>query len=128
MNLNILPIYLISHLAPQSFITKKKFKNKPVKDEKLIKFTKDDTSSICDKYRNCAEFDKDRLLFTMQSLFNAIAIIPSLDMGLIEPAKSTLSGDGSCLHVYASCYGHKVQDALDSDNNYRFSAQDANIG
>lgn len=64
----------------------------------------------------------------MQSLFNAIAVIPSLDMGLIEPTNSTLSGDGSCLHVHASCCGHKVQDALDSDNNYHFSAQDANIG
>lgn len=64
----------------------------------------------------------------MQSLFNAIAVIPSLDMGLIEPANSTLSGDGSCLHIHAFCYGHKVQDALDSDNNYRFSAPDADIG
>lgn len=112
----------MSDLAPQSFITKKKFKNKPTKGEKLINFTKDDTSSICDKYRNDAEFDRDRLLFTMQSLFNAIAVIPSLDMGLIEPANSTLSGDGSCLHVHASCHGHKVQDAPDPDNNYRFSA------
>lgn len=49
-------------------------------------------------------------------------------MGLIEPANSTLSGDGSCLLVPASCYGHKVQDALDPDNNYRFSAPDADIG
>lgn len=64
----------------------------------------------------------------MQSLFNTIAVIPSLDMGLIEPANSTLSGDGSCLHVHASCYGHKVQDALDPDNNHRFSAPDADIG
>lgn len=86
----------LSDLAPQSFITKKKFKNKPAKGEKLINFTKDDTSSICDKYRN--------------------------------GASSTLPGDGSCLHVHASCYGHKVQDALDLDNNYRFSAQDADIG
>ena len=56
-------------LAPQSFITKKKFKNKPAKAEKLIKFTKYDTSSICDKYRNSAEFDRDHLLFTIHSLF-----------------------------------------------------------
>lgn len=118
----------LSDLAPQSFITKKKFKNKPAKGEKLINFTKDDTSSICVKYRNGAEFDRDCLLYTMQSLFNAIAVIPSLDMGLIEPANSTLSGDGSCLHVHASCYGHKVQDALDPDNSYRFSAPDADIG
>ena len=40
----------LSDLTSQSFITKKKFKNKPAKGEKLIKFTKDDTSSICDKY------------------------------------------------------------------------------
>ena len=118
----------LSDLAHQSFITKKKFKNKPAKSEKLIKFTKDDASSICDKYRNGAEFDRDRLLYTMQSLFNAIAVIPSLTMGLIDPANSTLSDDGSCLHVHASCYGNKVQDALDSDNNYRFSASDADIG
>lgn len=64
----------------------------------------------------------------MQSLFNSIAVIPSLDMILIEPTNSTLSGDGSCLHVHASCYGHKVQEALDPDNNYRFFASDADIG
>ena len=64
----------------------------------------------------------------MQFLFNAIAVIPSLAMGLIELANSTLSGDSSCLHVHASCYGHKVQDALGPDNNYRFSAPDADIG
>ena len=46
--------YLIgSFNCPQSFITKKKFKNKPVKG---------DTSSICDKYRNGTAFDRDRLL------------------------------------------------------------------
>ena len=46
--------YLIgSFNCPQSFITKKKFKNKPVKG---------DTSSIYDKYRNSTAFDRDRLL------------------------------------------------------------------
>lgn len=61
-------------------------------------------------------------------LFSAIAVISSLDIVLIEPANSTLSGDGSCLHIHASRYGHKVQGALESDNNYRFSAPDADIG
>ena len=106
----------------------KKFKNKPAKGEKLTNCTKDDTFSICDKYRNGAEFDRNRLLFTMQSFFNAIAVIPSLDMILIEPANSTFSGDGSCLHIHASCYGHKTQGTLDPDNKYRFSAPDADIG
>ena len=49
-------------------------------------------------------------------------------MGLIEPANSTLSGNGSCLHIHTYSYGHKVQDALDSNYNYRFSALDADIG
>lgn len=55
----------LSDLASQSFITKKKFKNKPAKG---------DTSSICDKYRNGAEFDRDRLLFTMQSLLTLLPL------------------------------------------------------
>lgn len=44
----------LSDLAPQSFIIKKKFKNKPAKGEKLINFIKNDTSSICDKYKTGA--------------------------------------------------------------------------
>lgn len=83
----------------------------------LLIFSKDDTFSICDKYKNGAEFYRDRLLYTMQSLFNAITVIPSLVMVQIEPANSTLSGDVSCLHIHASCYGHKIQGALDPDNN-----------
>lgn len=47
-------ILVKADLAPQSFITKKKLKNKPAKGEKLINLIKDDTSSICDKYRNGA--------------------------------------------------------------------------
>lgn len=61
-------------------------------------------------------------------LFSAIAVIPSLDIVLIEPFNSTLSDNGSCLHIHASRYGHKVQGALESDNNsiYQFY-QDKNI-
>ena len=57
-----------------------------------------------------------------------LTFIPSLDMVLIKPSNSTLSGDGSLLHIHASFYGHKVQDALDSGNNYHFSSLDADIG
>ena len=46
----------LSDLAPQSFITKKKFRNTPAKGEKLINITKVDPSSICNKYRNGKEF------------------------------------------------------------------------
>lgn len=118
----------LSDLASQSFITTKKNKNKPAKGEKLINFAKDDTSSICDKYRNGAEFDRDCLLFTIQSLFNAVAVIPSLDMGQIKPANSTLPDDGLCLHIHTSCYEHKVKDTTDSDNHYHFSPPYADIG
>ena len=67
------------------------------------------------------------MLLTMQSLFNSIAVLPSFDMDSIEPTNSTLSGDSLFLHVHSSCYGHKIQDALVPDNNYRFSAPDADI-
>lgn len=118
----------LSDLAPNSFITKKKFKNKPAKGEKLINFTNDDTSSICDKYRDGAEFDRDRLLFTLQSLFNSIAIIPSLDLDLIESANFALSGANSYLHIHTSPHEHEVENAPDPDNKFRFSAPGTDIG
>ena len=118
----------LDDLLPKGYFSKKTSKDKPAKGEKLINFTKEDTRSICDKYKNGAEFDRDRLMFTLQSLFNAIAVIPSLDLGFVDPANSTLSGDGSALHIHSSPYGHKVDEAPDPDNNYRYSAPDADFG
>lgn len=41
-------------------------------------------------------------MFTLQSLFNAIVVIPSLDLGFVDPTNSTLSGDDYALHIHAS--------------------------
>ncbi len=118
----------LSDLAPQSFIIKKKFRISLPKVKNLLISPKMTPLLFAINTENGAEFRQRRCCSPCNLFFNAIVVIPSLDMGLIEPANSTLSGDGSCLHVHASCHGHKVQDAPDPDNNYRFSAPDADIG
>ena len=61
-------------------------------------------------------------------MFNAIAVIPSIDTGFIDKENCILSGDGSSLHIHASRSGHKVKDSSDSDNIYRYAAPDADVG
>ena len=69
------------------------------------------------------------MMFTLQSLFNALAVIPSFDKGLIDSNNLTLSGDGSSLHIHASAFGHKVIESQDEeDNTHRYSAPEADIG
>lgn len=118
----------LDNLYPKAFITKKVYKEKPSKGQKLINFSSDDTFSICEKYKNGAEFDRNCLMFTLQFLFNAIVVIPSLDLGFVDPSNFTLSGDGSSLHIHASPYRHKVETVPNSDNNYRYSTLDTDIG
>lgn len=117
----------LSELHPKDFY-KKAPKTKPKKGEKLINYTHTDTYYLFDKYKNGAEFDRDRMMFTLQSLFNAIAVIPSTDSGLIDKTNLVLSSDGSSAHIHASHFGHKVIEGQDSDNIYRYSAPDADIG
>lgn len=108
---------------------KKPNKKKLKKGEKLINFTFEDTQSLLDKYKNGAEADRERMMFTLQSLFNFLVVIPSFDKGLIDSDNLTLSADGSSLHVHSSVFGHKVKDSEDeNEKTYRFSAPDADIG
>lgn len=103
-------------------------KTKLKKGQKLENFTPDDTSSLVDSYSVSPHWDQERYSFTLQSLFNAIAVIPSTDLGLIDSANLILSGDGSSLHIHSNGYGHKVID----DNNvlltHRYSSPEADIG
>lgn len=122
------PHFNADSLLPKDFISKKLFKSSPPKGEKLINFSDDDTFSLSDKYKNGTDFDRDRLMFTLQSLFNAIAVIPSLDNGFIDLNNGTLSADGSSLHIHASPHGKKVIDDPNCVNAYRFSAPDADYG
>lgn len=117
----------LSELHPKTFF--KKPDKLPAEGEKLINFTKEDTYSLADKYKNGAECDHDRYLYPLQLLFNQLAVIPSMDMGFIDQKNLILSGDGSSLHIHASKYGHKViKDGKDDDNIYRYSAPDADVG
>ena len=108
---------------------KKADKKKLKKGEKLVNFSSEDTFSLCEKYKNGAESDRQRMMFTLQSLFNALVVIPSFDKGLIDSNNLTLSGDGSSLHIHASVFGHKVEvPDIEGDKIYRFSAPEADIG
>ena len=101
---------------------------KPKKGEKLINYSHTDTYYLADKYKNGAACDSDRTMFTLQAIFNALVVIPSVDLGFIDSKDLVLSGDGSALHIHSSPYGHKAKDGDDTDNTYRYSAPDADIG
>ncbi|MBP3870401.1 MAG: transposase [Faecalicoccus sp.] len=107
---------------------KKQPKKKPKHGEKLINYSHTDTYSLLDKYKDGADSDRDRMMFMLQSLFNSLAVIPSLDLGFIDQKELILSGDGSSLHIHASRSGHKASAGNDDDPVYRFSAPDADFG
>lgn len=46
----------------------------------------------------------------LQQLFSLIAIVPSMEIGLIPSDGITASGDGTCLHTHATPYGKKICD------------------
>lgn len=68
------------------------------------------------------------MMFTLQTIFNALAVIPSCDPGIIDSDNLVLSKDGSSLHIHSSPYGHKVKNGDETDNTYLYSAPDADIG
>ena len=103
-------------------------KDKPKKGEKLINYSNSETDYLLDKYKNGAECDRDRIMYKLQSLFNSLAVIPSLDKGIINNDELILSGDGSSLHIHASRYPRKVKEGNDDEDIYRYSAPDADIG
>lgn len=103
-------------------------KSKPKNHEKLINYSHSHTLYLLDKYKNGAVRDRDRMTYTLQCLFNALAVIPSVDMGFIDNHDLVLSGDGSALHIHSSVYGHKIADDDNGKPLYRYSAPDADIG
>jgi hypothetical protein len=77
-------------------------------------------------------FDKrpERLL---QEIFALIAVVPSLELGLIDTDNVTVSGDGTCVHCHTSSRGIKVCDCrkngiYDCRCNRRFADPDAAWG
>lgn len=120
----------LSELHKKNFyskVDKKKLKLK--KGDKMVNFKPEDTFTLSEKYRNSAEFDRERMMFTLQSLFNALSVIPSFEKGLIDSDNLTLSADGSSLHIHASAFGHRVIESQDEEENtHRYSAPEADIG
>lgn len=112
-------------LFPASLNSSKKSKLK--KGEKWVNFSKDTVASLVDAYSSDSQWDRQRYSFTLQLLFNAIAVIPSSDLGLIDSKDLVASGDGSSLHIHASPFGHKVEDN-DNGLTHRYSAPEADIG
>ena len=121
-------VHSMEELHNKEYYKKPDKKNKPKKGEKLINYSHSETLYLLDKYKNGAQADRDRILYRLQSLFNELAIIPSLDKGVIDTDDLVLSGDGSCLHISASKYPRKVKDGNDDEDIYRYSAPDADIG
>lgn len=44
----------------------------------------------------------------LQELFYRAAVLPSIEAGLIDKDHLVLCGDGTCIHVHASPYGHRI--------------------
>ena len=98
------------------------------KNMKWENCTVNDVSDLVKSYENGASQDSDRIIYTMQTLFNALCVIPSIDKGLLDP-NGIFSGDGSALHIHAQSAGHKVIESDDPDaDTTRYSAAGANIG
>ena len=91
-----------------------KIRKKPKKGEELINCSHTDTYYFADKYKNGAACDNERTMFTLQAIFNSLAVIPSCDPGIIDSDNLVLSKDGSSLHIHSSPYGHKVKDGDDT--------------
>ena len=120
-----------SDLAPAGLFLKK---NKDKRDSHLKKNVKWENCTISEfealvkSYEDDASQDSDRIIYTIQTLFNALAVIPSIDRGLLDP-NGTLSGDGSAVHIHARSNGHKVIESDDPDAcSTRYSAAGADNG
>ena len=44
---------------------------------------------------------------TLQKIFMIAAVVPSMELGLIDKNDLTISGDGTCVHTHANPYGHR---------------------
>ena len=109
---------------------KKKNKNflKLKRNEKYVNYTENDVRQLRQRYRNGASADSGRMIFTIQSIFNALAVVPSIKMGLIDP-DGTFCGDGSAQHISANENGHRVIDSDDpSALTTRYTATGADKG
>lgn len=69
----------------------------------------------------------------LQELFSLIAVVPSMDLGLISSDPLTIAGDGTCVHAHSSSLGGKVCNCKENGIfnckcDRRFSDVDASYG
>lgn len=110
-------------------LKKLKKEQKLRKNDKLINFTPQTTVDLFELYKDgLPDFDRERKFFILQQFMNQIAVIPSIDMGYIDSANLVVSGDGTCLHIHVSPYGHKAKGANDDVKTHRYGNINADIG
>lgn len=64
----------------------------------------------------------------LQQLFYAVAVLPSLQQGLIPSDNLTVSGDGTAVHTHASYRGHRRNSSDPDDSPRHYSDPDASWG
>lgn len=87
--------------------------SKPCIDKKLP----NQHFGITQKTAGFALVGRDFLFYhekALQKLFSIAAIVPSMELGLIDPDNLTVSGDGTCIHSHANPYGHRVCNCAES--------------
>lgn len=102
-----------------------KNKKLPVKHPGIVK-------SLVDSIKDERSFSR-RFELLLQKIFALIAVVPSIDLGLINTESLTLAGDGTAVHAHISRYGTKVCNCRENGIynckcDRRFSAPDAAIG
>lgn len=85
----------------------------------MDRFSNEDTSSLVDAY--FIEWSRHHFSHTLQFFFNAVTIIPSSKLGLIDCKDLVLS-------VNASSYSDKVLNESDDPFTNRYSSPEADIG
>ena len=98
--------------------------------EKWENYDEGDTLELRRRYWDGASCDADRWTLPLETLFDLVAVRPSLALYSPRPGTFVLSGDGSCLPIHASPFGNRVlEDGEAPDGRtHRYTAPDADIG
>jgi len=81
----------------------------PGKNKKLPNRHPEITRKTANYFVSGRTFDA-RFEGLLQRLFSLIAVVPSMDLGLISNDNLTIAGDGTCVHTHSSSLGSKVCD------------------
>lgn len=111
-------------------LKKLKQEQKLKKNDKLVNFTPQTTVDLYDLYKDgLPDFENERKFFILQRFMAQLAVTPSMDMGFIDTASLIISGDGTCLHIHVSQYGHRAKGVDENETNaYRYGNINADIG